>query len=86
MNNNSKVLATCTASLFGILTTSKTNTISKSLSYIEVNGITTTFLIDTFSYYRYVDKKFFEKNIFTIQNYMGEISLAETSVKMRITD
>ena len=89
MSTSSKVLAACIASLFGILATSKTDTISKSLSYVRINGITATFVIDTFWLDRYVDKKFVEKNYFIVQNYMGEVTLAglkcQTLVNTRIT-
>ena len=82
ISTSSKVLAACIASLFGILATLKTDTISKWLSYIRINGNTATFVIDTFWSDRYVDKKFVEKNSFIVQNYMGEVTLAGTSIKM----
>ena len=41
--------------------------------------------MDTDSSDCYVDKKFVEKNYFPVQNYMGEATLVETSIKIPIT-
>ena len=67
-----------------MLVTSKIDTISKSRSYVQVNRVTTTSLIDTGWSDCYVGRKCVEKNSFSVQNYMGEVTLVEMSVKLPI--
>ena len=82
--NSSSTSAMISTSLSEALASSKTENTTGALSYVKINGVTATSLMDTGSSDCFVDREFANKNSFTVQNCAGQVTLAETSVKMPI--
>jgi len=66
------------------LSTSETSSNTPLLCNVKMNGIVAKFLKDTGSSNCYIDRRFAEKHSFNIRRAVGEVTLAETSVRVPI--
>ena len=56
----------------------------KAVSNVKINGLKATSLMDTGSSDCYINRSFAEKHSLAVQNFAGEVTLAETSVRMPV--